>query len=344
MTYFLCDFTNKISTLQLAQVSTLGIAFMQLAYFLCYHRYVWYTDREVMCMRKAGLSIFEFQKRYRTEEDCEQAIIRMRWPKGFICSNCGHDDGYRLKSRRAIQCAVCRAQIAITAGTIFDRSKIPLLTWFWIIFLVVQDKGGASALRLSKQLGMCYSTVWHILHKIRAAMSKRDRRTIRLAGLIEMDEGFFGYSKHKTQFLVMIEAGNTKPGSLIMRKIMGSSACEADVKRVVVASVDNESQQHFVADKAGAHNVVKKMGHSLETHKSAPEAFRKLDWVHMAISLAKRFLLGTYHGAVSPKHLYKYLDEFCYRFNRRLNENQLCESLLHTCILVPPISYAAVSR
>jgi len=296
-------------------------------------------------MKRAGLSIFQFQKRYRTEDDCEQAIIDMRWPNGFICPNYGHDDGYRLKSRRAIQCAVCRSQISITAGTIFHSSKIPLLTWFWIIFLVVQDKGGASALRLSKQLGMCHSSVWHILHKIRVAMSKRDRRTIRLAGLIEMDEGFFGYSKQKAQFLVMIEAGGKGPGNLIMRKIMGGTACEADVKRTVIASVDNDSQQYFVADKAGAHNVVRKMGHSLETYKSTPEsASKNLPWVHTAISLAKRFLLGTYHGAVSSRHLYKYLDEFCYRFNRRLRENQLSESLLRACVLAQPISYAAVSR
>jgi hypothetical protein len=296
-------------------------------------------------MKKAGLSIFEFQKRFRTEEDCEQAIIHMRWPNGFICPSCGHDDGYRLRARRVIQCAVCRCQTAITAGTIFDSSKVPLLMWFWIIFLVVQDKGGASALRLSKQLGMHYSTVWHILHKIRAAMSKRDRRIIRLGGVIEMDEGFFGYSKPKAQFLVMVETGNNKPGSLVMRKIMGSVASGGEVKRVIMATVDNESQQSFVADKAGAHNTVKKIGHSLEAHKSTPEsAIQKLHWVHIAISLAKRFLLGTYHGAVSPRYLFQYLDEFCYRFNRRGKENKLCESLLRACLLAPPITYAAFSR
>jgi hypothetical protein len=295
-------------------------------------------------MKRIGLSIFEFQKRFRTEEDCEQAIFRMRWPNGFICPNCGHDDGYRLRARRAIQCAVCRHQAAITAGTIFDSSKVPLLKWFWIMFLVAQDKGGASALRLPKQLGMHYSTVWHILHKIRSAMSKRDRRSVRLAGLIEMDEGFFGYSKQKAQFLVMVEASNKKPGSLVMRKIMGSVASEGEIKRVVMATVDNESQQHFVADKAGAHNTVKKMGHSLETHKSLEASFTKLPWVHIAISLAKRFLLGTYHGAISQRYLFQYLDEFCYRFNRRGKENKLCESLLRACLLSPPVTYAAFSR
>lgn len=296
-------------------------------------------------MKTKRLSVFEFQKLYSTEDDCEQAIVRMRWPKGFICPKCDHDDGYRLKSKRAIQCAVCRSQISITAGTIFHNTKISLLKWFWMIFLVAHDKGGASALRLAKQLDMCYSTVWHILHKIRQAMSKRDEKVIRLARLIEMDEGFFGHYKRKAQFLVMIEAGNKKAGNLIMKKILGRSPDEPDTRKVVEAYVDNESQQYFVADNAGAHNVVKKMGHNLESHTSTPKlAAEKLPWVHLAISLAKRFLLGTYHGAVNRKHLQKYLDEFCYRFNRRIKENQLCESLMHACILAPPTTYAALMR
>jgi hypothetical protein len=296
-------------------------------------------------MRRTAVSVFQFQKRYQTEDDCEQAIVNMRWPNGFVCSKCGHDDGYRLKSRRAIQCAVCRSQVSITAGTIFQDSKIPLLNWFWVIFLVVHDKGGASALRLSKQLGMCYSTVWHILHKIREAMSKRDAQTIRLAGLIELDEGFFGRRKHKAQVLVMIESGKRKVGDLVMKRVFGRMVNGPSIQRVIEQNVDNEFQQHFVTDCASAHSTIEKMGHKLTKHKSTPEsAARYLSGVHLAIALAKRFLLGTYHGAAEKKHLQKYLDEFCYRFNRRLKENKLCESLLRACVSAPPTNYAALSR
>jgi hypothetical protein len=77
----------------------------------------------------------------------------------------------------------------------FHKTRIPLLTWFWMIFLVAQDKGGISALRITKMLGMHYSTVWHILQKIRIAMSQRDSKVIKLSGLIELDEGFFGKKK-----------------------------------------------------------------------------------------------------------------------------------------------------
>ena len=38
--------------------------------------------------------------------------------------------------------------------------------------------------------------------------------------------------------------------------------------------------------------------------------------VHRVASLLKRWLLGTYQGAVSNDHLDHYLDEFTFRFNR----------------------------
>jgi len=296
-------------------------------------------------MKGKPMTLLQFQKRYRTEDDCLWALEQMRWPNGFVCSKCGHDDGYRLNRLRIIECTVCKTQTSITAGTIFHKTRVPLINWFWMIFLVARDKGGASGLRLSKQLGMHYSTVWHILHKIRRAMSLRDAAVIRLGGVIQLDEGFFGGPKRKTQVLVMVETEGKRAGSVVMKRIFGTKMPSGlDIEEVVEASVDNESQQHFVSDLASAHNVVKKMGHTLTAHKSTPKsAATHLGWLHIAISLAKQFLLGTYHG-VSRKHIQYYLDEFCFRFNRRFKEGSLHESLLRACLLAPPITYPALTR
>lgn len=46
------------------------------------------------------------------------------------------------------------------------------------------------------------------------------------------------------------------------------------------------------------------------------ETGKLLPWVHIAISNAKRLLLDIYHS-VDPSFLQGYLDEFCYKFNRR---------------------------
>jgi hypothetical protein len=42
-----------------------------------------------------------------------------------------------------------------------------------------------------------------------------------------------------------------------------------------------------------------------------------LQGCHWTTSLLKRWLLGTHAGAVRPKHLQAYLDEFAFRHNRR---------------------------
>ena len=46
-------------------------------------------------------------------------------------------------------------------------------------------------------------------------------------------------------------------------------------------------------------------------------ASRELVITHLVISLFKRWLLGTYQGAVEVHQLDYYLDEFTFRFNRR---------------------------
>jgi len=142
-------------------------------------------------MNEFPIDGLEFRNRFGTEEKCELVLEKMRWPKGFICPNCGHDDGYRLKGRRQIQCAVCRHQCSTTAGTIFHNTHLPLTCWFWIIYQMAQDKGGASATRLASQLNRPYKTIWHVLQKIRYAMGSRDSG-ISVAGLIELDEAVLG--------------------------------------------------------------------------------------------------------------------------------------------------------
>lgn len=160
-------------------------------------------------MLHTSMTALEFQDAYRTEDDCLDALFKLRWPNGFICPNCGHDCGYKL-SCGLYQCAVCRHQASVTSGTIFHGTKIPLRKWFWIIFEVAQDEGGASSSRLTVQLGMYQKTVWYILQKIRHAMGSHDQH-VSLAGLIELDEAIIGKQARKTGRLKKTKEGGTAP-------------------------------------------------------------------------------------------------------------------------------------
>ena len=315
------------------------------------------------------LSAIDFQDRFRTEEDCLDHLEKLRWPKGFRCPNCEHDVGYRLTSRRLIQCAVCRRQTSLTAGTIFHKTRTPLRHWFWMIFQMSHDKGGASSVRLAKQLCMFQSTVWNQLQKLRHAMERRDEN-ISLAGYIELDEAIIGPQARKTgrrrrdknnkkgprlkklgrlkksggkrktqtEVVVMVERENAKAGNLAMRVIYKTT--RVDLQEAVELRVQ-DNQQTFKSDAIQSHFAVKDLGHKLKALKlsGTPAACDELPVVHRAISLLKRFLMGTYHG-VSSRYLQRYLSEFCFRWNRRDADHKLWQSLLRAACFALPITFA----
>ena len=64
-----------------------------------------------------------------------------------------------------------------------------------------------------------------------------------------------------------------------------------------------------------------------------------LPLVHIMIGNMKQFINGTFHG-VSSMYLQEYLDEFCYRFNRRFWEPELPLRLLNACLAHAPVKLA----
>ena len=79
----------------------------------------------------------------------------------------------------------------MTAGTVFDRSRIPLMEWFAAAWHMTNQKHGVSALGLQRLLGLgSYQTAWTMLQKLRTAMVRPGRD--RLHGPVEVDEAYVG--------------------------------------------------------------------------------------------------------------------------------------------------------
>ena len=300
-----------------------------------------------MVMVYQELTLLQFQKKFPSERACQKALEKMRWPKGFVCPRCAHGHAYDRPKRRLLECAGCGYQASLTAGTIFHKTRTPLLKWFWAIYLASQDKGGVSAMRLSKQLDLGYKTAWAMLHKIRKAMAIRDSRYT-LSGFIEMDDAFFGGpakgrtgrgAKNKSPVLVMVESKADKAGFISMQtiKAVKREFVEPTVRKRIAPAQDIRT------DGLKSYKHLETIGHRhIGTAVSPEKAHQDLHWVHIAISNAKCFLLGTYHG-VSHKHLQSYLDEFCYRFNRRSWEKQMTDRLLTACINANPVTLAELT-
>lgn len=291
-------------------------------------------------MKQKQAAVFDFHRRFQTENDCIEALAKLKWPKGFKCPRCGHSKSYSLDDRREVECAKCKHQTSVTAGTLFHKTRTPLLKWFYAIVLISTDKGGVSALRLSKQLGLRYATAWLILHKLRKAMADRDAgRT--LCGVVEVDDAYFGgrrkgkqgSRKDKVPVIVMVESDEGHCGYLSM--VVVEHADLDNAERVIEKGL--EPNQFVRTDNSKIYNSVSKIGHGHKNTPVTPDiADEELPCVNKAISLAKRFMLGTHH-MLRPAHLQLFLNEFCYRFNRRHSEPKIFEKLLHLCVSTSPI-------
>ncbi|SRR5216684_4967766 len=295
----------------------------------------------MLLLLNASLPVF--LKTYSTDEDCLQAIFDIKWPREFVCPSCAHNDGNRLSTRpRVMQCASCGGQTSITANTILQDSHMPLPLWFLAIYLVANDKGGISALRLAKELGVRRTTAHRVLQKIRSAMGGRDEN-LTLAGYIELDEAFLGGRAPnksqgkspfdgKVQVLVMVESENMAAGNLVM-KVIPDSKIET-LQDAVAKKVDDDPPGHsFRTDALGRHHGLGSLGHYVNmTPMTKSELNTQMACLSLAISHVKRFFKGTYHH-FCKLHIQDYLDEFCYRWNRRHLERQLTSHLITACVL-----------
>src|SRR5512132_4525194 len=138
-----------------------------------------------------GLSEAEFDRRYGSEEQCRAAVVKWRWPDGFVCPECGGRRHSLVKTRALYQCTTCRRQTSLTAGTIFAATKLSLRSWVRALYHLTQSKQGISSLELGRRLGVTQSTAWTVKHKLKQVMMERDAKK-RLIGRVEMDDADLG--------------------------------------------------------------------------------------------------------------------------------------------------------
>jgi transposase-like protein len=296
-------------------------------------------------MQQEAMSFIDFMDRFKTEEDCRNHFFKIRWPDGFRCPKCGHTEYFFLKGRCLYECSQCGHQSSVTAGTIMHGSHTGLREWFLAIYLFTHDKRGISAIQVARTVGISYYAAWLMLHKLRKAMGDRDAKYY-LDGIVEMDDAFFGAPD---------EGGKRGRGTSKTPAIIALSLNEEGqpehVRIEVVDNVDGvsivEMAQETInsgaairTDGLSTYNALNKEGYKQQGEKFDPENKPEhLHWLHVIVSNLKTFILGTYHG-LGKKHLQRYFDEFCYRFNRRRFGNQLFNRLLNACASTATITYA----
>ena len=126
-----------------------------------------------------------------TDEECAQALFQARWPQGFCCPRCGYQKYCQLRRRKTPQCIRCKLQTSLTAGTVFENTKLGLSTWYLVMYLLTESKNGITAMDLKLQLGVSYNSAWMVKHKFIQAMREREESQP-LRGIVELDDAYLG--------------------------------------------------------------------------------------------------------------------------------------------------------
>jgi transposase-like protein len=300
----------------------------------------------------------QFLEWFGDEASCARYLERLRWPSGFACGRCGTQAEPYRASRGRLVCRACRHQSSVTAGTLLDKTRLPLRVWLAAIWYVTSQKHGVSALGLQRVLGLgSYQTAWTLLHRLRRAMVRVGRE--RLSGRVEVDETLLALGDRHVPFIrsgrktehrrivvaVAIELKEPKGfGRIRLKRLKGAN--QASLREFIWASIEpgslvttDGSAAYAYLDLDGyRHDRAVLLGADTAAHDALPG-------VHRIAALLKRWLLGIHHGAVQPQQLDHYLDEFVFRFNRRASATRglLFYRLLTQALEADPVTYAHVA-
>jgi len=293
----------------------------------------------------------KFVEMFPDDAKCAAFLARLRWPEGFICPACKIASTPWNESRGRLACPSCRHQTSVSTGTIFDKTRTPLTTWFEAAWHVSSAKNGMSAKTLERTIGTSYQVAWMMLQRFRVAMVNTDRK--QLSGDVEVDETFAGGEEHggkrgrgATKSIVVIAVEIRQPkgfGRVRMRHIPDASgeSLLPFVREVVapgsVVRTDGWSGYNGLSDYGYTQDILVLSSSGDPAHVSMPG-------VHRVASLLKRWLLGTHQGSVLSNHLQSYLEEFTFRFNRRTSRSRglVFRRLLEQAVITGPVTQADI--
>ena len=271
--------------------------------------------------------------RYFSDPDvCLDYMVKLRWPDGrVICPTCGMDEVRFISTRRLWECKNKhpRRQFSIKVGTVFEDSPIGLDKWLAAIWLLANAKNGVSSYEIARSLGVTQKTAWFMLQRIRLVMQSSDGD--QFSGRVEVDETYIG---GKARFQHESKRKHIGTGGMGKVAVMGLLERHGpDGHSTVRTKIVPNVRRHSLSPE-----VAKHVSPGSEVYTDALKSYSRLSetYIHKVIdhaesyaegqvhtnglenfwSLLKRAIKGTYIS-VEPFHLFRYLDEQAFRFNKR---------------------------
>src|SRR5258706_9139030 len=259
-------------------------------------------------------------------DNCREYLIARRWPNGVTCPRCGSESVTEQPKYNRWQCASHheRRQFTLKTGTIFEDSPIGLDKWLAVMWLVVNCKNGISSYEISKDVGVTQKSAWFMSHRVRLALGLES--TEKLSGHVEVDETFIGGLARNRHSTKRKHEGTGGAGKVA---VMGLLERHGKVRAHVVPNTQAASLQPRIRQHV-------EQGSNLYTDKYVSYKHLDEEFIHGVINHAERYVDGQIHTngienfwallkrglkgtyiSVEPFHLFRYLDEQCFRFNNR---------------------------
>ena len=276
------------------------------------------------------MNIIQIYKQFPTQLDCIKHLEKVRWNNEPVCPYCKSKNQTPAPKENRYHCNNCNTSFSVTVGTIFHKTKCDLQKWFLAISLTLNAKKGISARQLSRDIEVTKDTAWYMLMRIRKAFVEYGEL---LEGIIEADKTYIGGKNKNRHNDKKTEGGQGRGGSdkiavagvlsrggkVVAKKVkdVSGKTLKSFVKQNVKKGSEVMTDEWRSYNGLSIHYLHQKVSHGTgeyvngNCHTNTLEGF----W-----SLLKRGVIGQYHY-VTEKHLNKYINEFCFRYNERKNNN-----------------------
>jgi transposase len=277
----------------------------------------------------------DFNNEFPNDAACLEYVKEQRYPGGMAkCEKCGKETKHhRVGNRTAYACQSCGNHIYPLAGTVFEKSTTSLKTWFYAMYLMGSTRCGISAKQIQRETGVTYKTAWRMFRQIRSLLAEG----LQLEGsTVEMDEMYHGGKRrrigqrgrpstdsHKVPVIGMVERG----GRVVAR--VAANAKKETLHGLVKQYILPAST--VFTDDFVSYDGLQNLGYTHRRIRHSERVYVSGD-VHTNTiegfwSTVKRGIGGVYHN-VSAKYLQTYLNEYCFRYNRRHQGNLLFKRIL----------------
>ena len=278
---------------------------------------------------------------YPNDDVCLDRIFQLRYGKLDVCPECRQVSCItRVSKRRCYQCSQCQSQFYPTAGTIFEKSRTPLVNWLYVIYLFTVTRNGVSAKEIQRQLGVTYKCAWRMGHSVRILMGGGNQAM--LSGIVEIDETYVGgkaKNMHKKKRKALKEGrgsvnkiavfGMFERGVGVRAKVLHTDAPNGLILKPLIREKVDKSAT-IITDGFGAYkDLDKEYTHEIVNH-SGNEYVRgnfHTNSIEGFWSQVKRTIGGT-HIQVSKKHLQLYVNECVFRYNHNFMGEKMFDAIM----------------